>query len=132
MTFLQGDRRRIQVALNMPVAQLRDGSELASRMTYVENFDQANGTTIVADILGYLAALDDLNVALGDSYLDGSAAAATSSVRIDEYAETQGFGLASGRTLASSYQERINYYIQAIRRDLGYGSGAMNGRIPVM
>lgn len=132
MTFLSADRRRIQVALNLPVSQLMNGSDLASRMAYVEDFDQANGTAIVADVLGYLFELDALEGVLQGGYLDGSAAAATSSLKIDEYSETLGFGSASGRTLGSGYQERKNYYIQAIQRDLGYGSSALGGRIPVM
>ena len=132
MSFLQGDRRRIQVALNLPISQLMDGSELASRMSYVEDFDAANGTAIVEDILGYLSELDALEDVLQAAYLDGSAAAAVSSTRVDEYSETFGFGSASGRTLGSGYQERKNFYIQAIQRDLGYGSGALGGRIPVM
>jgi len=132
MSFLQGDRRRLQVALNLPVSELMDGSDLSSRMAYVEDFDAANGTAIVVDILGYLSELDALDEVLQAAYLDCSAAAATSSMRVDEYSETLGFGSASGRTLGSGYQERKNFYLQAIQRDLGYGSGALGGRIPVM
>jgi hypothetical protein len=130
MSFAEGDRRRIQVVLNLPISQLSDGSDLAMRMSYVEGFDATNGTAIVTDILSHLTAIDELGDALEESYQDGSASAASVSVRVDEFAESQGFG--AGRTLAASYQERIGYHIQAIRRDLGYGAGALGGRIPVM
>jgi hypothetical protein len=129
--FTKTDRRRIQVALNLPVTEVQDGSDLAIRMANVERFDQEQGTVIVADILAALAALEDLDAQITLAYQDGSAAAATASFQVDEYRETLSFG-AGNRSLGSGFIERRGHYIHAIERDLGYGSGAMGGRIPVM
>lgn len=131
MTFTSRDRRRIQVALNLPVTQLADFSELRDRMRRVEEFDLRYNTEIAISIIRNLDGLDEVDGVIREGYLDGSAAAARAAYKVDEYSESLSFG-AGNRSLGSGYQERRQHYIQAIRRDLGYGSGAMGGRIPVM
>ena len=129
--FTASDRRRIQIALDLPIEELEESSDLWIRLEDVERFDQANGTTIAVEIQGYLAALDVLDATLEQSYTDGSAAAATASYKVDEYSESLSFGQGD-RSIGSGYQERRQFLIQRLLRDLGYLAGSMGGRIPVM
>lgn len=133
MTFeLPRDRRRIQVALNLPTSQLDPNSDLARRMDAVEERDAEFGMEVAAEILSYLAEMEKLIEEINRTYLDGTGAASQRAIRVDEYSETIGVGLGSGRTIGSGFQERVNWFVNAIRRDLGYGVGAAGGVIPVM
>ena len=64
MAFLTADRERLWRCLNLSKDQLKDGSRLAVLMTELEQFDTANGTTLVATVQENLTLWEEATAAL--------------------------------------------------------------------
>lgn len=134
--FTPDDRRRIQVALDLHLDELKERSDLWFRLEAVEEFDRVNGTAIAVGVQGYLTAIDEADAAIAQSYTDGSANASAVSTRIDEFSESLQYGGAGGNGsggsgLVKGLETRKRSLVYRLKRDLGYLRPQSN-IIPVM
>ena len=132
--FTPDDRRRIQVALDLHLDELKERSDLWFRLEALEEFDRVNGTAIAVGVQGYLTAIDEADAAIAQSYTDGSANASATMTRIDEFTESFQYGGrngSGGSGLVKGLETRKRSLVYRLKRDLGYLKPLSN-IIPVM
>ena len=134
--FTIDDRRKLQHYLNLPIQEIKEGSQLWSALVYVETLDSTEGSAIATDIQARLEKLDCLESVVGSegefiSAIQSSSSQATTIQITDQYSES--YGTPSGSTgytgQAASLESYKKYLIASIRRDLGMSQQVGGNRL---
>lgn len=134
--FTIDNRRKLQHYLNLPIQEVREGSYLWNALSYIEQLDATESTTIATDIQARLDTLDTLESVDGTNgnWIEAiqSSSSQARSIRVDDqFSET--YGGSSSRNgytgEAASLESYKEYLISSIRRDLGLSQQAGNNSL---
>jgi hypothetical protein len=119
MPFEPSDYASAQIHLNLPVAQLLEGSYLRSQFTNIENIDEQLGVDLkVSYVQNLLSLLDDLKGGLD------SDRAEELTIGVKLFEEKDGYRVAFGDKnesgLLGGKQQQYEKYLVELKRELGY------------
>ena len=133
--FTIDNRRKLQHHLNLPIQEVRKSSYLWNALSYIEQLDATEGTTIATDIQARLDTLDALESIDGTTgnWIEAiqSSSSQAKSIRVDDqFSETYGDTSRNGYTgEAASLESYKEHLISSIRRDLGMSQQTGNNSL---
>lgn len=118
--FTQNDKKRIFAALSLPIKEMEENSTLEAQMRNLEERDERNNgaTNLVADVQGFLTAIDTLNTAIAASETSGDAELRSYTI-VGEVATTykiDSYKGAGSDRLRQNYIARIAQYLEMPRQ----------------
>lgn len=123
-TFSDSDKQRIWRYYDLPREELISGSSLSVALQLVEQFDTLHNTTLVKQVQGYLADLDELSETIRT--VQGSTTYDMQIVDVDgEYRTNRGLN----GSPVTGYLERRNEILNKISQILQFYPMGQQGRL---